>query len=219
MIRFSSHSSPPCEPGAAFQVKWAQLVADGAPFLCWTSAQRDGMLNAPPTLAALHRIRRPEARILVIDSTTPEAAAHLASDPDGVAEWHDAIYCSPSISSGISFQRWKPAAMIAYAGGGITPEHAAQALARVRCSAVPAYLFAPERCPGAALRVGSGSTDRAQLIRDLQAIADHLFGQLQQAGEPWLKGWSALGAQCNSQLYAYRATIAGLLVAGQRNDI
>jgi hypothetical protein len=44
----------------------------------------------------------PGARLLVIDSTTPEAAAELATDPDGVAERYDAIYCSPSISSGIS---------------------------------------------------------------------------------------------------------------------
>jgi len=81
-----------------------------------------------------------------------------------VAEQWDAIYCSPSISSGISFQRWKPAAVIAYAGGRIAPEHAAQALARVRSPEVPAYLFAPERCPGGAMKVGSGSAEPAELI-------------------------------------------------------
>lgn len=195
----------------AFRAQWAQLVAAGLPFLSWTSAQRAGMKNAPQTLAALHRLRRPNARILVIDATTPEAAAELAADPDGVAERYDAIYCSPSISSGISFERWKPAAVIAYAGGRIAPEHAAQALARVRCPEVPAYLFAPERCPGAALRVGSGATDPAQLIRDLRAVADPLFGQLQDAGEPWLEAWAQLAAIRNRQRYAYRVTIAGLL--------
>jgi hypothetical protein len=195
----------------AFRSQWAELVADGRPFLCWTSAQRAGMRNAPQTLAALHRKRCPEARVLVIDSSTPEDAAKLAADPDGVAEQWDAVYCSPSISSGISFQRWKPAAVIAYAGGRIAPEHAAQALARVRCPEVPAYLFAPDRCPGGALRVGSGSTVPAELIRHLQAVTDPLFGQLQAAGDAWLQAWAELGAYRNRQRHAYRATIAGLL--------
>lgn len=201
-------------PNAAadgFRAKWAELVEAGGPFLCWTSAQRADVANSPQRLAALHRQRRPDARVLVIDSTTPEAAAELAADPDGVAGRFDAIYCSPSISSGISFQRWRPAAVIAYAGGRVAPEHAAQALGRVRCPDVPAWIYAPERCPGAALRVGSGSTDPAQLIADLRAVADPLLGQLQDAGDAWLTAWAELGATRNRQRYAYRATIAGLL--------
>jgi hypothetical protein len=194
-----------------FRAKWAELVADGAPFLCWTSAQRAGSKNAPQTLAELHRQRVPGARLLVIDSSTPEAAAELAADPDGVAERFDAIYASPSISSGISFQRWRPAAVIALAGGRIAPEHAAQALARVRCPEVPGWLFAPERAPGAALRVGSGATDPAELIRHLRAVADPLLGQLEGAGDAWLEAWAELGAVRNAQRFAYRATIAGLL--------
>ena len=197
----------------AFRSQWAQLVIAGRPFLCWTSAQRAGVNNAPQTLAEVHRRWRPEARVLVIDSSTPEAAAALAADPDGVAEQWDAIYCSPSISSGISFQRWKPAAVIAYAGGRIAPEHAAQALARVRCPDVPAYLFAPERGTGGALKVGSGSTDPAELIRHLQAVTDPLFGQLQAGGEAWLEGWAELGAHRNRQHFGYGATIVGLLEA------
>ena len=195
----------------AFRAKWAELVADGRPFLCWTSAQKAGSKNAPQTLAELHRQRVPGARLLVIDSTTPEAAAELADDPDGVAERFDAIYASPTISSGISFQRWRPAAVIALAGGRIAPEHAAQALARVRCPEVPGWLFAPERCPGAALRVGSGATDPAELIRHLRAVADPLLGQLEGAGDAWLEAWAELGAHRNRQRFAYRATIAGLL--------
>jgi len=194
-----------------FRAKWAELVAAGGPFLCWTSAQRADVANSPQRLAALHRQRRPDARVLVIDSTTPEAAAELAADPDGVAGRFDAIYCSPSISSGISFQSWRPAAVIAYAGGRVAPEHAAQALGRVRCPDVPAWIYAPERCPGAALRVGSGATDPAQLIADLRAVADPLLGQLQDAGDAWLAAWAELGATRNRQRYAYRATIAGLL--------
>ena len=197
----------------AFRARWAHLVAAGQPFLCWTSAQQAGMSNAAQTLAALHRQRVPQARLLVVDSTTPEAAAELAADPDGVAERYDAIYCTPAISSGISFQCWRPAAVIAYAGGRIAPEHVAQALARVRSPQVPAYLFAPERCPGAALRVGSGATDPDRLIRDLQAVADPLFGELEAAGAEgaWLQAWAELGAHRNRQRYAYQATICGLL--------
>jgi hypothetical protein len=199
----------------AFRARWAQLVASGEPFLCWCSAQRADVANSPQRLAELHRQRCPEARILVIDSTTPEAAAELAADPDGVAARYDAIYCSPAISSGISFQRWRPAAVIAYAGGRIAPEHVAQAVARVRCPAVPAWIYAPERTPGAALRVGSGATDPAQLIADLQAVADPLYGAL-EAGDAegaWLEAWGALGAIRNRQRFAYRSTIAGLLEA------
>jgi hypothetical protein len=195
----------------AFRAKWAELVAEGRPFLCWTSAQRAGSKNAPQTLAELHRQRVPGARLLVIDSTTPEAAAELAADPDGVAERFDAIYASPSISSGISFQRWRPAAVLALAGGRIAPEHAAQAVARVRCPEVPGWLFAPERAPGAALRVGSGATDPAELIRHLRAVADPLLGQLEGAGDAWLEAWAELGAVRNAQRFAYRVTIAGLL--------
>ena len=208
---------------AAFRVKWRELVLAGRPFLCWSSAQRAGMRNAPQTLAIQHGRWRPDDLIDVIDSTTPELAAELAADPDGFAERRTAeaaaqggswaLYVSPSISSGISFQRWRPAAVIAYAGGRIAPEHAAQALARVRCPEVPAYLFAPERAPGAALRVGSGATDPAQLIADLRAVADPLLGQL-EAGDAegaWLQAWAALGAVRNAQRFAYRATIAGLL--------
>lgn len=199
----------------AFRAQWAQLVADGAPFLCWTSAQKAGSKNAPQTLAALHRQRVPGARVAVIDSTTPEAAADLAADPDGFAAGLDALYVSPSISSGVSFASWRPAAVIALAGGRIAPEHAAQALARVRCPEVPAYLFAPERCPGAALRVGSGSTDPAELIRHLRAVSDPLLGQLEggDAEGAWLQAWAELGAHRNRQRFAYRATIAGLLDA------
>lgn len=199
----------------AFRAQWAELVALGQPFLCWCSAQREDVANSPQRLAALHRQRRPEARILVIDSTTPEAATKLAADPDGEAQRWDAIYCSPAISSGISFQRWRPAAVIAYAGGRVAPEHVAQALARVRCPQVPAYLFAPERSPGAALRVGSGATDPEQLIAHLRAVSDPLLGQLQAADADgaWLAAWAELGAARNRQSHAYRATISGLLEA------
>ncbi|MFN7741557.1 MAG: hypothetical protein ACK5RA_15100, partial [Cyanobacteriota bacterium] len=212
-------------PVAAFRVKLAELIEAGRPFLCWSSAQQAGQPNAPQTLAEWHRQARPADLVDVIDSTAPELAAELAADPDGFAERRTAeaaakggswaLYCSPAISSGISFERWKPAAVIAYSGGRIAPEHAAQALARVRSPKVPAYLFAPERCPGAALRVGSGATDPAELIAKLRAVSDPLLGVLEaaRADGAWLQAWAELGAHRNRQRYAYRATMAGLLQA------
>jgi len=204
----------PTAAGEAFRAKWAELVDEGKTFLCFTTAQKADEKNAPQNLAALHLRYRPKARVLVIDSSTPEAAAALAADPDGIAERFDAIYVSPSVSSGVSFQRWKPDAVIALsAGGQIAPEHVAQVVARVRCPNVPAWIYAPEKAPGKALRVGSGATKPDQLIGDLRAVSDPLYGQLNAAGSDgiWLKAWADLGAQRNRQRFAYRATIAGLL--------
>jgi hypothetical protein len=241
----------------AFKARWAELVAAGDPFLCWTSSQKGEFANSAQQLAALHHQKRrktastfapavaaalagdsiaPRLRlalataapefsdlITVLDSTTPELAAAVAADPDGWAERRTAealalgvswaLYCTPAISSGLSWARWRPAAVIAYAGGRVAPEHVAQAMARVRCPEVPAYLYAAERCPGAALRVGSGATDPAQLIADLRAVADPLYGQLADADAEgaWLAAWAELGAQRNRQRFAYRASIAGLL--------
>jgi hypothetical protein len=208
-----------------FHLKLAELIQAGRPFLCWSSAQQAGQPNAPQTLAVWHRQARPADLVDVIDSTAPELAAELAADPDGFAERRTAeaaakrgswaLYCSPAISSGISFERWKPAAVIAYSGGRIAPEHAAQALARVRSPEVPAYLFAPDHSPGHALRVGSGATDPAELIAKLRAGTDPLLGVLEAIGpdRAFLQAWAELGAHRNRQNFAYRATMAGLLQA------
>ena len=208
-----------------FHLKLAELIEAGRPFLCWSSAQQAGEGHAPQTLAKFHREQRPNDLADVIDSTTKELAAELAADPDGFAERRTAeaaakggswaLYCSPAISSGISFDNWKPAAVIAYSGGRIAPEHAAQAVARVRSPEVPAYVFAPENSPGHALRVGSGATDPAELIAHLRAVSDPLLGVLEAIGpdRAWLQAWAELGAHRNRQNFAYRATLAGLLQA------
>ena len=195
----------------AFHSKWDELVCSGATLFCWSSAQQDTSRNSPQTLAALHRSRQPDHRIAVIDSSTPELAAELAADPDGFAGRHDAIYASPSIASGISFQQWQPDAVLVFSGGHIGPEHVAQACARVRSPKVPAYVFAPNQSPGNALRVGSGHKQPNQLIEHLRAITDPLFGQLQDAGDAWLQGWATLGATRNRQRFAYGATVVDLL--------
>jgi len=213
----------PAATSKAFRAKWAELLEADGDLFCWTSAQKGRYANSARTLAALNRKRRPADVVEVIDSTTPELAAQLAADPDGYTAQRSAearqqgghyrLYVTSAISSGLSFERWRPAAVIAYSGGRIAPEHVAQALARVRCPEVPAYVFAPLRCPGTALRVGSEATDPAQLIADLRAISDPLYGQLQDAGDPWLEAWGELGAMRNRQRFAYSATIAGLLQA------
>ena len=66
--------------------KVLELIEAGRPFLCWSSSQTAGSRNSPQNLARMHRQRRPDARLLVIDSENPEAAERLAADPDGVAK-------------------------------------------------------------------------------------------------------------------------------------
>ena len=217
----------PKRTAEAFRGKLAATVGAlpaGGSLLVWCSAQKGAKSpNAPQNLAEWHRRTRPDDLVDVIDSTTRELAAELAADPDGFAERRIAeatarggawvLYCSPAISSGVSWNRWRPAAVIAYSGGRIAPEHVAQALARVRSAEVPCWLFAPEKAPGNALRVGSGATDPEALIADLKKTTDPLLGALQESGpeEAWLKAWGELGAIRNRQSFAYRATIAGLL--------
>lgn len=215
----------PQHAGDGFRAKWAELVINGQPFLCWSSAQQGRYNNSAQNLAALHHRWRPGDLIDVVDSTTPELAAELAADPDGFAQRRTAeaaalgvnwaIYTTPAISSGLSWARWKPAAVIAYSGGCIAPEHVAQALGRVRCPEVPCFLFAPSGATGASLRPhgASDATDPAQLIADLRRAGDPLLGELQAAGADgaWLQAWAELAAQRNAQAHAYSATIAGLL--------
>jgi len=216
----------PKRTAEAFRGKLAATVdalPAGGSLLVWCSAQKgEKSQNAPENLAEWHRRRRPDDLVDVIDSTTRELAAELAADPDGFAErrmeeatarggaW--VLYCSPAISSGVSWDRWRPAAVIAYSGGRIAPEHVAQALARVRSAEVPCWLFAPEKAPGNALRVGNGATDPEALDRWL-AGNDRFFGATGAAGPDlaWRRAWAELGAIRNRQHFAYRATIAGLL--------
>jgi len=199
------------DTSALFKDHWRTMVRAGKKMFVWTSAQKDTSSNSPQNLAFLHECDRPNDKVCVIDSSTPELAAQLATDPDGFVEKYDTIYASPSISSGISFQRWKPDAVLVFSGGHIGPEHAAQACARVRNPSVPAYVFAPRQSPGSGLTAGSGSTKPFDLIKHLEAITDPLFGELQDAGNPWLTGWAELSATRNRQRFAYGQTICGLL--------
>ncbi|MFN9621269.1 MAG: DUF3854 domain-containing protein, partial [Cyanobacteriota bacterium] len=216
----------PKRTAEAFRGKLAATVdalSAGGSLLVWCSSQKgEKSQNAPQNLAEWHRHTRPADVVDVIDSTTRELQAELTADPDGFAKrriteatakggaW--VLYCSPVISSGLSWDHWKPAAVIAYSGGRMPAEGVAQALARVRSSEVPAWLFAPERSPGNALRVGNGAKNPKAVLQDL-ASADRLLGALQESGpdRAWCQAWAELGAIRNRQHFAYRATIAGLL--------
>jgi hypothetical protein len=157
----------------------------------------------------------------VIDSDNPEAAERLAANPDGVAAEVDAIYCSPSIASGLSIDlRDRFAAVVVLGGGTVGPEHLAQAAARVRDPGCPVFVFCPKQSPGGALRVGSGDTDPAALLRHLAHHEAQLLAQLTAAGgwdpmarneSPWLRCWLELAALKNRQRLAYAPTVAGLL--------
>ena len=201
--------------------KVLELIEAGRPFLCWSSSQTAGSPNSPQNLARLHKQRKPEARLLVIDSENPEAAERLAADPDGVAAKHDAIYCSPSIASGLSIDlRDHFAAVVVLGGGTVGPEHLAQAAARVRDPGCPVFVFCPKQAPGGHLKVGSGDTKPAALLRHLARCEAQLLADLTAAGgwEPmernesaWLRCWLELACLKNQQRRAYAATVAGLL--------
>jgi ribonuclease HI len=202
------------------RAKLAELIAQGRPFLCWTTAQQAGSKNSAQNLARFHLQQRPEAQVLVIDSEHPDEAARLAADPDGVAAAYDAIYCSPAISSGLSIElQGHFAAVLLLSGGTVAPEHVAQAAARVRDTGCPVWCFAPERSPGDHLRIGSGDLEPAALLRSLGGCERHLLADLIAAGGydpetnnpgPWLRCWLELAASRNRARLAYSATVRGL---------
>ena len=208
------------QAGALARAKLAELIAGGRPFLCWTTAQQAGSKNSAQNLAALHLRRKPEAKVLVIDSENPENAARLATEPDKVAARYDAIYCTPAISSGLSIELAdRFAAVLLISGGTVAPEHVAQAAARVRDARCPVWCFAPERSPGDHLRIGSGDTTPAAILKSLGHTEQQLIGELVIAGGytletndpgPWLRCWAEMAASRNRARLAYSATIRGL---------
>ncbi|GCE65821.1 hypothetical protein OMCYN_01767 [cyanobiont of Ornithocercus magnificus] len=199
--------------------KLVELIADGKPFFCWTTAQRAKSKNSAQNLAAFHLRKKPAAKVLVIDSESPDDAARLAANPDKVAAEYDAIYCTPAISSGLSIELVdRFAAVLIVSGGTVAPEHVAQAAARVRDSNCPVWCFAPERSPGDQLRIGSGDTTAAAILKSLRHVEPQLIADLITAGYdlatsncgPWLQYWIETAASRNRARLAYSATIRGL---------
>lgn len=189
-----------------------------------TTAQQPGAPNSAQNLAALVHQHWPSARVLVVDSETVADPGHpasqLATDPDGIAAAHDVVVATPAIAAGLSVTlQGHFAAVFGWAGGTTDPAGVVQALARVR-DGCPRHLYAPERSPGGALRVGCGSTDPAALLRRLAEHEAAAVAQLLAAGGwsptsnsagPWLPCWAQLAATLNGQRLAYRATVLALL--------
>lgn len=185
-----------------------------------TSAQQAHAKGAASNLAALVRRHWPEARVLVIDSEHPEAAELLGNDPNGTAAAFDWIVCSPAITSGLSIDAPGLFAEVVVigAGGRLSCEALAQAAARVRDPACPVRIYAPAIAPQ--LRIGSGDTNHAELLRQLARCEAHLLAQLVAAGSweanatnesPWLRCWLELAAYRNAQAAAYAVSVAALL--------
>lgn len=187
-----------------------------------TTAQQAGVKGSAQNLARLVKRHRPEARVLMIDSTTPEAAAALGAAPNGTAAAHDWVIASPALTSGLSIDApgLFDEVVVIGAGGRITADHIAQAAARVRDPRCPVTVYAPAIAPQ--LQIGSGATSPAELLKHLAATEAHLLAGLVGAAgwepsatneSPWLRCWLELAAHRNRQARAYSATIAALLEA------
>ncbi|MDP5119122.1 MAG: hypothetical protein NWQ25_07050, partial [Prochlorococcaceae cyanobacterium MAG_34] len=77
-----------------------RLAKAGARVLVVTTAQQAGVKGSAQNLARLVKKHRPAARVLMIDSTTPDDAAALGAAPNEIAAAHDWIIASPAITSG-----------------------------------------------------------------------------------------------------------------------
>jgi hypothetical protein len=197
-----------------------QLAKDRRRGFVVTTAQKAHSKGAARNIARLVRRHWPEARILTIDSESPEAAELLGGDPNGIAAAHDWIIASPSITSGLSIDApgLFDAVVVLGAGGQLTCEHLAQAAARVRDPRCPVEVYAPAIAP--LLRIGSGDTDPAALLQHLAACEARLLADLVGAAgwepgatneSPWLRCWLELAAHRNRQSYAYSVTVAAML--------
>jgi len=189
----------------------------------WIATTAKDGSNGAANIALAVMARWPDARILVVDSDTvadpDHHASQLAAEPDQIASCYDVVIASPAVAAGLSVTvRDHFAAVLVVAGGTTDANAVAQAAARVR-DTCPRYLFAPERTPGAALRIGNGSADPDQIIRS-QGEHAALAGQLLAAGGwsittpitgPWLPLWASLAAHQNAIRSSYRATVVAVL--------
>lgn len=189
----------------------------------WVSTTAREKANGAQNLALLAMQHWPEARVLVVDSSTVDDEDHdaskLAADPNGIAGKYDLVIASPAVAAGLSVTlRGHFEAVMTICGGTTDPDSVAQAMARVR-DGCPRHLFAPQQSPGAHLRTGSGDTNPTQLLRRLGEHEAATVAQLLAAGVdmqqsttgPWLPLWAQLGALRNAQRSAYRATVVALL--------
>ncbi|MFM2123233.1 MAG: hypothetical protein RLZZ589_1670, partial [Cyanobacteriota bacterium] len=208
----------------SWRLALVEQLQQRSPIWIATTAQQPGAPNSAQNLAALVAEHWPEARTLLVDSQTVadpnHPASQLATDPDGIAGAFDVVIATPAVAAGLSVTlQGHFRAVFGWAGGTTDPAAVAQALARVR-DGCPRHLYAPERSPGGALRVGCGSTDPAALLRRLSEHEAAAVAQLLAAGGwspaantagPWLPCWAQLAATLNGQRQAFRATVLALL--------
>lgn len=199
-----------------------RLAKAGARVLVITTAQQAGVKGSAQNLARLVKRHRPTAQVLMIDSTTPEAAAALGAAPNETAAAHDWIIASPAITSGLSIDALGlfDEVLVIGAGGRLTCEHLAQAAARVRDPRCPVTIYAPAIAPQ--LQIGSGDFSPADLLKHLAQTEAQLLAALVGAAgwqptatneSPWLRCWLEMAAHRNRQSRSYSATIAALLDA------
>jgi hypothetical protein len=208
---------------ASWRARLVTLLGERRRLWIATTAAEPGSENSACNLAALAGECWPGARVLTVDRDTVSDPAHdahrLASEPDRIAAAYDVVVATPAVAAGLSVTlRDHFAAVMVAAGGTTDPEAVAQAAARVRDDC-PRHLYAPERSPGAALRVGCGSFDPATVMRHLQDHEAAAVAQLLAAGwsagtndaGPWLPYWAQWAARRNGQRLAFRATVRALL--------
>jgi hypothetical protein len=188
----------------------------------WIATTAKDKRNGSKALERLARKHWRGCRVLRVDAETTDDQNHdasrLAADPNGIAGAHDVVICTPAVAAGLSVTlRDHFAAVLVIAGGTTDPEGVAQAAARVRDDC-PRHLYAPERAPGGALRIGCGSFEVPELLhhqaRHGAAILAQLAGSLDLETHrigPWLPLWLELAAISNRQDAAYGATVRGLL--------
>ena len=189
-----------------------------------TTAQKDDQALSAANLGRLAAEHWPEARVLVVDSTTVAIAGHdaerLGREPNEVAGAYDVVVASPAITAGLSVDKLPSHfdAVMVRTGGIISPRDVAQAAERVRDDC-DRWLWADETAPGAQLREGCGAHDWQDLLANRSKEAERVIGALQQAGAVlpcgnfslWEAHWAKLAARSNQEADAYRATIVGLL--------
>ena len=191
-----------------------------------TSAQQAGMANSAQNIARLVREHWPEARVLVVDSETMADPGHdasrLAAEPVAIASVYDVVISTPAVSSGLSVEGLEGhfAAVFSWSGGTMDAVSLVQAMGRVRDNC-PRHLYAAERSPGNALRVGSGACNWRQLLMHLGSHSRQLALMLAAANwrpdddgtGPWLRTWGRFAADQNATCLAYRSTVVALLEA------
>jgi hypothetical protein len=200
-------------------------------WICTTS-QKASSANSAQNLAQLVQRYWPEAGMLVVDSETMASPGHpaqrLGAETTELLAEVDVVIASPAVSAGLSVvMPGHFEAVFGFSGGSIEVAGFVQALARVRDDC-PRHVYAAHASVGTALKVGSGSTDPAEILKHLSRHEEQCITQLLRLGwdvcpntvGPWLELWGELAALQNRQRLNYREAVLGFLAREgyQRRD-